>query len=94
MAFGASIRALLDTYANCVSLLKAFGRSSRDDPDGGAEVDPRQRDHSRLRKSLKSDRSLVKRAYSSKLSEWGSRFKEGDGEHNLHSIILQLHSHR
>jgi len=83
MAFGASVRALLDTYANCVSLLKAFGRSGREDPDSGAVVDLRQRDHSRLRKSLKSDRSLVKRAYSSKVSESGSRFKQGDGEHEL-----------
>ena len=77
MAFGASVRALLDTYANCVSLLKAFGRSSHEDPD------PRQRDLSYVRKALKSDRSLVKRAYSSKLSESGRRFKQGDGENSL-----------
>jgi hypothetical protein len=75
MAFGDNIKALLDTYANCISLLKAFGRSREDHGTVNA-----QHEHSRLRKALKSDRSLVERAYSSKLSETGSRLKKGDGE--------------
>ncbi|KAL2137773.1 hypothetical protein VTI28DRAFT_8317 [Corynascus sepedonium] len=73
MSFGDRIQALLDTYANCISLLKAFGRSRQDKGIG----DSHQR-RSRLRKSLKSDRSLVERTYSSKLSESGSRFQKGD----------------
>lgn len=74
MSFGDSVRALLDTYANCVLLLKSFGRSRKD--DGAIEV----RQRSRLRKTLKTDRLLVEQAYSSKLSESGSRFVEGDGK--------------
>ncbi|KAK4251122.1 hypothetical protein C7999DRAFT_11119 [Corynascus novoguineensis] len=73
MSFGDRIQALLDTYANCISLLKAFGRSRQH--DGAADSHQRR---SRLRKSLKSDRSLVERTYSLKLSESGSRFQKGD----------------
>jgi hypothetical protein len=74
MSFGDGIRALLDTYANCVSLLKAFGRGREE--EGAVDVQHRR---SRLRKLLKTDRSLVERAYSSRLSESGSRFRKGDG---------------
>ncbi|KAK4151310.1 hypothetical protein C8A00DRAFT_45466 [Chaetomidium leptoderma] len=73
MAFSDSVGALLGTYANCISLLKAFGRGRE---EGGTANS--HHDHSHLRKSLRSDRSLVERAYSSKVSESGSRFKKGD----------------
>ncbi|KAK4104985.1 hypothetical protein N658DRAFT_418743 [Parathielavia hyrcaniae] len=73
MAFDESIRALIDTYANCISLVKAFGQSRRDN----GPVDARHQ-HSRLRKYLRSDRSMVERAYSTRLSKAGSRLKEGD----------------
>jgi len=80
MAFN-NIRALLDTYANCISLLKSFGRGRE---DNGTPALDTEHEHSRLRKALKSDRSLIKRAYSSQLSESGSRLKKGDGERSLH----------
>lgn len=80
MSFGDSINALLDTYANCISLLKAFRHSARESGSSGA---PNQQ--ANLRKSLKSDRSLVERAYSSKLSESGSRFRKGDGKRSSFS---------
>lgn len=75
MAFSDSIRGLLDTYANCISLLKSFGRGRTE--TGALNV---QQQQSHLRKSLRSDRSLVERAYSSRLSESGNRFSSGDGE--------------
>lgn len=78
MAFNVNIRALLDTYANCVSLLKSFGRGRE---DNGTLAPGTEHEYTRLRKALKSDRSLIKRAYSSQLSESGSRLKKGDGEH-------------
>ncbi|KAK3378191.1 hypothetical protein B0H63DRAFT_239924 [Podospora didyma] len=72
MAFSDRIAALLETYSNCLSLLKAFKRDSKSQ---SAEAEE-QRIH--LRKSLRSDRSLVERAYSKELSNSGSRFKKGD----------------
>jgi hypothetical protein len=77
MAFGSSVDTLIEVYSNCISLLKAFKRRS----EGAA---PRRDDYDRkqvqLRKSLKSDRARVQRAYSSAVSETGSRFERGDGE--------------
>ncbi|KAL2262803.1 hypothetical protein VTK26DRAFT_9442 [Humicola hyalothermophila] len=71
MAFADSISALLDTYTNCISLLKAFKH--------GQKVRSSDRtQHARLRKSLRLNRSLVARAFSSKLSESGNRLKKGD----------------
>lgn len=81
MAFNVNIRALLDTYANCASLLKSFGRGRE---DNGTLAPDTEHEYTRLRKALKSDRSLIKRAYSSQLSESGSRLKKGDGERSLH----------
>lgn len=82
MAFADSIKALLGTYANCISLLKAFRNDAREN----STADP-QDQHAHLRKSLKSDRSLVERAYSSRLSETGSRFKKGDGERSVARLL-------
>ncbi|KAK4137586.1 hypothetical protein BT67DRAFT_114001 [Trichocladium antarcticum] len=72
MAFRDSITALLDTYANCISLLKALKHGHDENTAAGTQ-------HHHLRKSLRSDRSSVRRAYSSRLSEAGSRFEKGDG---------------
>ncbi|KAK3945014.1 hypothetical protein QBC46DRAFT_336861 [Diplogelasinospora grovesii] len=72
MGFGNGISSLLQTYSNCLALLKVFNRDSR---DGSVRSKDRQ---SLLHKSLKSNRTLVERAYSSRLSESGSRFEEGD----------------
>jgi len=68
MAFGESVTALIDTYSNCLKLLKAFNRRN------GSE------DEVLLRKSIKSDRAKVRRAYSSRLSERGDRLEKGDSE--------------
>ena len=72
MGFGESVTALLETYSNCLSLLKAFKRRVGDS-------DKRSDQQSLLRKSLKADRNRVSRAYSSRLSESGSRLEKGDG---------------
>ncbi|KAK0635438.1 hypothetical protein B0T17DRAFT_485601 [Bombardia bombarda] len=72
MAFSSSITTLLETYSNCLSLLRAFKCHGRNSVLGPEEQ------RARLRKSLKSDRALVERAYSARLSEAGSRFEKGD----------------
>ena len=77
MAFGSSVDTLLEVYSNCISLLKAFKRRGAAGVSHGDDNDRRQ---VQLRKSLKSDRARVQRAYSSAVSETGSRFEKGDGE--------------
>lgn len=78
MGFGDSVSALLDTYNNCLSLLKAFSRkNSQDASRRASEGDDQQ---ALLRHSLKTDRKKVKRAYSSRVSQAGSRFEKGDCE--------------
>ncbi|KAB5547323.1 hypothetical protein GE09DRAFT_1224331 [Coniochaeta sp. 2T2.1] len=76
MAFGSSVDTLLEVYANCISLLKAFKR--RGEGSTSRSKDEQDRKQVRLRKSLKSDRARVQRAYSSAVSEAGSRFEKGD----------------
>ncbi|KAK1760746.1 hypothetical protein QBC47DRAFT_396732 [Echria macrotheca] len=73
MGFGDSVSALLETYSNCLSLLKSLRhkKSSND----AAKGDDQQ---VTLLKSLKKDRALVEKAYSSRLSESGARLKKGD----------------
>ncbi|KAK3297566.1 uncharacterized protein B0H64DRAFT_127171 [Chaetomium fimeti] len=73
MSFGDSIKSLLDTYANCISLLKAFGHGREE--DGSVDSEHRR---SHLRKSIKADRSSIKHAYSSRLSTTGDRLRKGD----------------
>jgi hypothetical protein len=73
MGFGDSITALLETYSNCVSLLKSL-RHPKSGSDGAAP----DKQQVTLLKSLKKDRDLVERAYSSRLSESGGRLKKGD----------------
>lgn len=77
MAFGSSVDTLIEVYSNCISLLKAFKRR-------GEGATSRRNEHDRkqvqLRKYLKSDRARVQRAYSSAVSEAGSRFERGDGK--------------
>lgn len=72
MAFGESITALLETYSNCLSLLKALRHRA------GSDAATSEDQHASLRKSLKSDRAQVDRAYTSRLSEAGSRLEKGD----------------
>lgn len=73
MGFGDSVKTLLETYSNCVSLLKSLKRpkSGKDGPEP---------DHQQvtLLKSLRKDRDLVEQTYSSRLSESGGRLRRGD----------------
>lgn len=74
MGFGDNVTALLETYSNCVSLLKSLRhRKGKHDATKGEEQQVT------LLKSLKKDRALVEKAYSTRLSETGSRLKKGDG---------------
>ncbi|KAL2019978.1 hypothetical protein VTK56DRAFT_8978 [Thermocarpiscus australiensis] len=73
MTFDDSIAALLDTYANCISLLRAFKHGRRE-----STTTATQHQHAHLRETLKSDRALVERTYTSTLSESGTRLKKGD----------------
>lgn len=72
--FGATVASLLDTYTDCLSLLKRF-RSSRHEAAASASET-----RSELSSSLRSDRARIRRAYSSRLSQNGARFEKGDGE--------------
>lgn len=73
MSFSDSVNALLSTYSRCIDLLKVVHSHAVEDGDNST-------DHqSLLRQSLKSDRAKVRRVYSSRLSESGSRLKKGDG---------------
>ncbi|KAK3950070.1 hypothetical protein QBC32DRAFT_316212 [Pseudoneurospora amorphoporcata] len=74
MAFSDSIAALLETYSNCATLLKAYKHDANGE-DGNVKVDAQNK---HLRKSLKADRAMVERAYSIRLAELGSRLKRGD----------------
>jgi len=77
MGFGTSISTLLETYSNCIVLLKAFKHH-----DGNSLLGADDQ-KARLRKSLKADRKMVERTYSARLSEAGSRFEKGDGENHF-----------
>lgn len=74
MVFDDSITALLETYSNCATLLKAYKHDANGE-DGNVKVDAQNK---HLRKSLKADRAMVERAYSIRLAELGSRLKRGD----------------
>ncbi|KAL1851409.1 hypothetical protein Daus18300_012520 [Diaporthe australafricana] len=76
MGFGTSVSSLLETYDNCISLLKVFKR--RDKQDGNRKVAKASDQQALLKQSLKTDRKRVERAYSSRLSEAGGRFEKGD----------------
>ncbi|KAK2001974.1 hypothetical protein LX36DRAFT_299029 [Colletotrichum falcatum] len=64
--FGETVELLLETYSNCLSLLKSMkGTNSR-------------KQSRQLRKSIRSDRSEVRSVYSSRLSMSGNGFEKGD----------------
>ncbi|TPX15133.1 uncharacterized protein E0L32_004691 [Thyridium curvatum] len=75
MGLGDSVAALLDTYSRCLELLKSSVTKS----GGGVGSGDGRSDHSRLRRSIRSDRGQIHKTYSSRLSEAGSRFEKGDG---------------
>ncbi|KAK8058652.1 hypothetical protein PG994_009100 [Apiospora phragmitis] len=75
--FGTSVSALLDTYTRCLGLLKAF--KGHDGSNDTSPYDPAvSKAHARLRGSIRSDRSQIRKAYSSKFSKRGNRLQRGD----------------
>lgn len=79
MGFGDRVSALLETYDNCLSLLKAFKQSTNKDGKKSSRKAIRTSEQQALlRHSLRADRKKVERAYSSKVSESGSEFVKGD----------------
>ncbi|KAL0933026.1 uncharacterized protein CTRU02_211989 [Colletotrichum truncatum] len=80
--FDETVDSLLETYSKCLSLLKDLGGTC-------SESQPRQ-----LRKCIRSDRSKVRRVYSSQLSLKGSQLETGDAtaRSSLRRVIKRLTS--
>lgn len=89
MGFGDSVKSLLETYSNCVSLLKSLRPPKSKGGDDSTKKDDQQ---VVLLKSLKKDRALVERAYSSRLSETGGKLRKGDGKTNPPSLSQGEHA--
>jgi predicted aminopeptidase len=87
MAFGSSVDTLIEVYSNCISLLKAFRRRGE---GAASRRDEHDRQQVQLRKSLKSDRARVQRAYSSAVSDAGSRFEKGDGKNITRTLRYSM----
>lgn len=85
MGFGERVSALLETYDNCLSLLKAFKRStsSKDGKKTSRKLARTREQQALLKHSLRTDRRKVERAYSSRVSESGSEFVKGDCKKKL-----------
>ncbi|KAG8158924.1 hypothetical protein KVR01_011367 [Diaporthe batatas] len=93
MGLGTSVSSLLETYDNCISLLKAFKR--RDKQDGSSRKGTKSSDQQALlKRSLKTDRKKVERAYSSRVSASGDRFEKGDTKalSSLGRVIQKLNA--
>lgn len=80
--FGDTVASLLDTYTRCLALLKGLGRGREPKAEDDAA--------SRLSKSIRSDRTHVRRAYSSGLKRRGASFEKGDGK-QLHRFGVLRH---
>lgn len=78
MGLAANVSALLETYDNCVSLLKAFKKQKKQ--DGGRKASKADQTQTLLRHSLRADRKKVDKAYASRVSEAGSLFEKGDSK--------------
>lgn len=78
MGFGESVSSLLETYDNCLALLKAFKRSNKQ--KDSRKISKASEQQALLRRSLRTNRRKVERAYSSRVSESGSNFVKGDCE--------------
>lgn len=92
MGLGTSVSSLLETYDNCISLLKAFKR--RDKQDDSRKAAKSSDQQALLKHSLKTDRKRVERAYSSRVSESGDRFEKGDSKalSSLGRVIQKLNA--
>ncbi|KAK1968269.1 hypothetical protein LY78DRAFT_632294 [Colletotrichum sublineola] len=80
--FGETVELLLETYSKCLSLLKGLKGTN-------SSKRPRQ-----LRKSIRSDRSKVRSAYSSRLSMAGNDLQKGDAaaRSSMRKVIKRLTS--
>lgn len=92
MGLGTSVSSLLETYDNCIKLLKAFKRRNKQDSSRKATKPSDQQ--ALLKRSLKTDRKKVERAYSSRISEAGDRFEKGDTKalSSLGRVIQKLNA--
>ncbi|UNI24460.1 hypothetical protein JDV02_010203 [Purpureocillium takamizusanense] len=70
-SFGAAVESLVETYNRCLKLLERLHLGSSDG-DGACKQ------RALLNNQARSDRSMVRRAYRSKLSRRGSAFELGD----------------
>lgn len=84
MSFTEGVSALLETYENCLKLLKAFKRQRDDEGNSGGSSSRKttkaDKQQSLLKHSLKGDRKKVERAYASRLEVAGRAFEKGDRE--------------
>ncbi|KUI71655.1 hypothetical protein VM1G_06652 [Cytospora mali] len=93
MAFGASVSALLETYDNCLSLLKAFKQRNQYN-NASRKLSKASKQQALLKHSLKADRKKVERAYTSRLSVAGSSFEKGDSKSRsaLSKVLKKLNA--
>ncbi|EFX01166.1 hypothetical protein CMQ_6108 [Grosmannia clavigera kw1407] len=81
MAFGKRVTELLDTYSQCLKHLGGPRAVQEAVSSGRPSV-------SELYRTLESDRDRVRRRYSTRLSETGSRLAKGDGQHPVFLYIV------
>lgn len=96
MGLGERVSALLETYDNCLSLLKAFKRSTTKDgkkTSSSRKAAKTSEQQALLRHSLRTDRKKVERAYSSKVSESGSEFAKGDCKQLNYTFSMEQGDH-
>lgn len=94
MGLGTSVSSLLETYDNCISLLKAFKRRDKQDGSRKGKGTKPSDQQALLKRSLKTDRKKVERAYSSRVSASGDRFEKGDTKalSSLGRVIQKLNT--
>jgi hypothetical protein len=88
-SFGDAVASLLDTYSRCLALLKGLGRGERT-----IDVEAMDDAASILSKSIRSDKSYVRRAYDSGLKRRGASFEKGDSaaRSSLRRVVRKLTS--
>ncbi|KAJ2901315.1 hypothetical protein MKZ38_001982 [Zalerion maritima] len=82
-SFADGVSTLLTTYDNCLALLKSFKGGRK--PSGAAASEALDGEtvaavaaQSRLRRSIRSDRTRISRVYSSRLNQSGGLLEKGD----------------
>lgn len=74
--FGSTVASLIETYSACLKLLKRLA-----DGDRGRGAADEGKLPTKLRSSIRADRTKIRQAFSSRLSLNGDKFDKGDGEH-------------